>query len=1092
MKQTLRKWCFAMAAVCILIFMMGSTVFAADGTAFLSDTTMTESGSITVSFSETATDTSYYNVQIADSSWSTTYVNTNITSGESYTIAGYSAGTYQIYIGYWENGGWVSDALPTTTFTVTEYGATSYELSLSISNSAPALGDSVTVTASFTVDGTVQDSIPDGCTLSIWYQNDNDWVTPVNGSSTTTSTEIYLSADNFTAGETCTVEAALYDSDWNTLASTSEDFTVRESSTGTEIYTVSVTPFATTCEQNGSITFAVAVTCEGMDINLSEQSDVYLWIWADSWADGHSGGLTDVSYSGTDGLSNTVTISFPSVGTYYIAYNLQDSSYTDILRNTDVATITVTGSTADPSEDITTGDLSCGFMRGMDLSTFYTNWENGAVYYDYEGNEYSKGKNNAVDFFKFLYNECGVNWVRLRVWNDPYDEDGNPYGGGNNDVATAAIIGKWASDAGMTVLIDFHYSDFWADPGHQLAPKAWTEMDIDEKVDALYEYTYESLDYLLNVGVNVGMVQVGNETNGAFCGEAIDWSKTFDADTNEAWQNMVKLFKSGSKAVREISSAYGTNIKVALHFTNPNNNNPSWYAGLLVDAGVDFDAIGISYYMYWHGTLSNLQNEIETIANTFGKEVFIAETAYPYTSENYDDLGNQVTSFDDFDMNANLYAISEAGQEAALTAILDTAASSDGCTGLFYWEPAWTALPGAYDEGTGWATKWASDYISYSMSTSEGSSFDNQALFNNDGRALPALSFFADYVEGVENLQEHTYVLDEDASTAATCATDGENVYVCSVCGDSYTVTVSATGHTTETQNAKDATCTEDGYTGDTVCTVCGETITAGETIPATGHDYETNAVVASTYEEQGYTVYTCTHCGDSYEADYTAVKVIDGTDENLSTKTTVQELTAVPDGLKNLYSSVDELIADLISRVIAAGTGYTADSAIVYDVVLQYSTDGGTTWINATVDNFPEAGITVTLPYPDGTDSSYEFTVLHMFTETSSRLGIMAGGTETPVVTKTEDGLVVTLTGLSPVAVSWKAVTTSTTETDTSSQTDTTTESTDTSGTSASSTTSAQTGDNSQMMLWLVLLLVSGVGAAGIAIYNTKRRRSR
>ncbi|MCD8398493.1 MAG: hypothetical protein LUD12_15175, partial [Lachnospiraceae bacterium] len=99
-----------------------------------------------------------------------------------------------------------------------------------------------------------------------------------------------------------------------------------------------------------------------------------------------------------------------------------------------------------------------------------------------------------------------------------------------------------------------------------------------------------------------------------------------------------------------------------------------------------------------------------------------------------------------------------------------------------------------------------------------------------------------------------------------------------------------------------------------------------------------------STYTEQGYTVYTCTHCGDSYEADYTAVKVIDGTDEDLSTKTTVQELTAVPDGLKSRYYSVDALASDLISRVIAVGTGYTEDNAFVYDVVLQYSTDGGKT----------------------------------------------------------------------------------------------------------------------------------------------------
>ncbi|MCD7946471.1 MAG: arabinogalactan endo-1,4-beta-galactosidase [Clostridiales bacterium] len=773
--------------------------YAANGTASLSSTTMTESGSITVTFSQTATSSAYYNVQIADSSWSTTYVNTNIASGDTYTISGYSAGTYQIYIGYWESGSWKSDALSTTTFTVTEDDATSYELSLSVSDSTPTLGDSVTVTASFTVDGTATDSIPDDCTLSIWYQNDSDWVTPVNGSSSTTSTTISLSSSLFTEGSTYTVQASLYDSDWNTLASGSVTFTVNGNSSGgdtedEDTYAVSITPSATTCEQNESITFTATVTYGGEEIDLSEQSDVYLWLWADSWADGHSSGLTDCSISPNTGLANTVTITFPSEGTYYIAYTLEDSSYSTLLTSTEVATITVTESTADASEEITTGSLSCDFMRGMDLSTFYTNWTNGAVYYDYDGNEYSQSKDNAVEFFEFLY-DCGVDWVRLRVWNDPYDSDGNPYGGGNNNVEVAKTIGAWASEAGMTLLIDFHYSDFWADPGRQLAPKAWSSYtNIDDKAEALYDYTYDSLEELLDAGLNIGMVQVGNETNGSFCGESIStWS---NYDTNEDWQNIVTLFKSGSAAVRQISEDYDTTIKVALHFTNPNNSNPSWYAGLLDDAEVDYDAIGISYYMYWHGTLSNLQSEISTIYNNYGKEVFIAETAYPYTDENFDSLGNQITSFDDFDYNSNLYAISEDGQEAALTAILDAVSGAEGCIGLFYWEPAWTALDSStLDNGTGWATKWAGDYISYSMSASEGTSFDNQTLFDNEtGEALQSLSFFCDYVEG--DLPEHTWD-DGEVTTEATETEDGVITYTCTVCGETKTETYSYTADDT-------------------------------------------------------------------------------------------------------------------------------------------------------------------------------------------------------------------------------------------------------------------------------------------------------
>ncbi|MCD8217085.1 MAG: hypothetical protein LUD01_03400, partial [Clostridiales bacterium] len=412
----------------------------------------------------------------------------------------------------------------------------------------------------------------------------------------------------------------------------------------------------------------------------------------------------------------------------------------------------------------------------------------------------------------------------------------------------------------------------------------------------------------------------------------------------------------------------------------------------------------------------------------------------------------------------------------------------------------------------------------------------------------------------------------------ATCTEDGyTGDAVCTVCGETITSgeVIPATGHTTEIQNAKDATCTEDGYTGDEVCTVCGETITAGETIPATGHtageavvennvaatctetgsydsvvyctacneelsretvtvpatghSYEATEVVAPTYTDQGYTVYTCSGCGDSYHADYTDILVLDEADESLDIRQKVESLTTLPEGLAHLYADVEELRAALISQVTIKA-GYTENNTAVYDVTLQYRVDNGA-WVDATEDNFPLSGITVTLPYPEGTDSSYEFNVVHMFTVTSERLGIKAGDTETPAITKTEDGLVVTLTGLSPIAISWKAVKTAETETkttETSSKTDNTTDTADTSVTSADSTTcaltddtstsdksanstvsaktsdtdisvtsadntaSALTGDNSRMVLWLVLLLISGVGVSGITAYHTKRKRSR
>ena len=117
--------------------------------------------------------------------------------------------------------------------------------------------------------------------------------------------------------------------------------------------------------------------------------------------------------------------------------------------------------------------------------------------------------------------QAGVNCVRLRVWNDPFDAAGNGYGGGDCDINTAITLGKRATDAGLRVLIDFHYSDFWADPSKQQAPKAWEGMALEEKCDALYAFTADCLKKLSDAGVDVCMVQLGNETNGKLCGESI-------------------------------------------------------------------------------------------------------------------------------------------------------------------------------------------------------------------------------------------------------------------------------------------------------------------------------------------------------------------------------------------------------------------------------------------------------------------------------------------------------------------------------------------------------------------------------------------
>ena len=164
-------------------------------------------------------------------------------------------------------------------------------------------------------------------------------------------------------------------------------------------------------------------------------------------------------------------------------------------------------------------------------------------YYNFDGKE--------QDVFQILA-ENGINYIRVRVWNHPYDEQGTGYGGGTCDIQNALTIGKRATAYGMKLLVNFHYSDFWADPGKQMVPLEWKEMNIAEKTNALYLYTAESLNLLKDNGVDVGMVQIGNETNAQMCGES-------------DWENICTLMNAGSRAVREIFPE----AQVAVHFTNP-------------------------------------------------------------------------------------------------------------------------------------------------------------------------------------------------------------------------------------------------------------------------------------------------------------------------------------------------------------------------------------------------------------------------------------------------------------------------------------------------------------------------------------------
>ncbi len=374
--------------------------------------------------------------------------------------------------------------------------------------------------------------------------------------------------------------------------------------------------------------------------------------------------------------------------------------------------------------------IPADFIKGADISSVIALENSGVVFYNAEG--------EVQDIFQTL-KEHGINYIRVRVWNDPYDAEGNPYGGGNNDLATAVKIGKRATAQGLKLCVNFHYSDFWADPSKQQAPKAWEGMSIDQKANALYEFTKHSLETLLREGIDVGMVQIGNETTGKMCGE-----------TN--WINITKLMNAGSRAVREVSAAFDTDIEIAVHFTNPERGIREYhrYGMILDNFNVDYDIFASSYYPYWHGTLENLTAVLKDIAESFGKKVMVAEVAYAYTYENGDGFGNTIS---EESYVVKPYPITVQGQANAIRDCIQAVVDVGGAgIGVFYWEPAWVPVPGSnYEErfelwekyGSGWATSFAASYDPADAGVYYGgSSWDNQALFDFNGRPLASLQVF--------------------------------------------------------------------------------------------------------------------------------------------------------------------------------------------------------------------------------------------------------------------------------------------------------------------------------------------------------------
>ena len=461
------------------------------------------------------------------------------------------------------------------------------------------------------------------------------------------------------------------------------------------------------------------------------------------------------------------------------AYGITD----EIIKSSDAANASDKGDDTKSSDTEETETPVTDSIRGADLSAYIsiqeafdqmnsdkylgrTDWG----YKDFDGN-IIKGQ----DFFNFLANQ-GMNWVRIRVWNDPYDSNRNGYGGGTNDLAKAITMGQWATKAGMKVLIDFHYSDGWADPERQTAPKAWQSFDgdPDKTAEAVSKFTTESLQKLIDAGVDVEMVQVGNETNNGIAGVSAkdDWTANVD-----------KVYAAGCDAVHAVAKDNNKTILAAVHFTDPQDTGKQLgYAANLDKGNVNYDVFATSAYPFWHGTASSIKENLQEIAQKYNKQVMVAETSYPYTLNDVDGFENTVNEKNNSSESVLLYPVTVNGQAQQFRTMADTVSSitfSDGKKagwGAFYWEGAWNGLVDVngmsdkeksdalkYEEdkyGCGWASKYAAEYDKQAPTEESGGAvIENQSFFGGDGKALKSLRAFAeDYDPSTEKIEENLTV----------------------------------------------------------------------------------------------------------------------------------------------------------------------------------------------------------------------------------------------------------------------------------------------------------------------------------------------
>ncbi len=341
-----------------------------------------------------------------------------------------------------------------------------------------------------------------------------------------------------------------------------------------------------------------------------------------------------------------------------------------------------------------------GFMKGFDASYVSRVEAKGGVYKTAEG--------VTKDVFQILAAN-GVTYVRFRIWNDPAE--------GFDNKADVLALAKRARAAGLKIMINFHYSDSWADPSRQTKPAAWASLSFSDLAGAVHDYTLDVVRSLIRQGTPPDIIEVGNEII-----HGMLWPDGFVArgdptyDSPAQWKNLATLINSGIEGVRDAHSK----ARIMIHVSSADETELTWFYDNLIGQGVRFDDIGLSYYYLWHGDIATYSPILNDIAERYDKPIIIAETAYPFTL-GWNDWTNNIIGLDS--QLAPGYPASEDGQAAWLQAVVDMTRSipDNKGAGVFYWGGEWIAT---------------------SPQDANGSTWENQAMFDFNSLAVQAFNVF--------------------------------------------------------------------------------------------------------------------------------------------------------------------------------------------------------------------------------------------------------------------------------------------------------------------------------------------------------------